>query len=127
MTEKTYVENLRVLVAEYQARLDAAAAEGRLKGKDYDVYQLRAAIGVVFGNAKDIFAYNTAILTQLQSEFKKWPGPMSVGTIFVDMAPYLRLYSNFINGYDKSLETIAKLERTSNLKGILFVRGTCVL
>jgi hypothetical protein len=115
MTEKAYVGSLRTLVDEFQKPLLKAATEGRLRGKE-DAASITRLLRRVFSNVEDILLFQQDILQQLVTEFNKWPGPMSVTQIFMDMAPKLRNYSTYVNNYDSAIEALATLSRSTNFR-----------
>lgn len=117
MTEKAYVGSLKILIEEFQRSMIKAATEGRLRGKE-DAQSIIRLLKRVFCNVEEILGIQQETLQKFVAEFNKWPGPMSVTQIFVDLAPKLRSYSTYVNNYDSAIEALATLNRTTNFREI---------
>ncbi|KAI8920077.1 hypothetical protein DFJ77DRAFT_225932, partial [Powellomyces hirtus] len=99
-TERTYVRELQNVNDVYMTRL---YKEQWLSNRDLDI---------IFGNITSILMiHNDHILPDL---IKKARAPSQpVGSLFVAIAPYMKMYSQYYNNFDASSSYIAQLESSS--------------
>jgi hypothetical protein len=101
-TELTYVFNLKTLITEYKTPL--------MKMKI--ISDNEAA--TIFGNVDMIYNINQQILNSVHAEFMKWP-ICNLGAAFKIIAPFLKTYTDYINGYDIGSQMVQDL-MSSNKK-----------
>ncbi|PRP86803.1 hypothetical protein PROFUN_05020 [Planoprotostelium fungivorum] len=110
-TEQTYYNSIKMLVDLYVKPLEDAS---RTTGKE--ILNMKQ-INAVFSNIKLIEGVNKELLTELTERLSKWTPMKCVGDIFLRFAPYLKLYTQYINNYNLSSSTITQLpEQNPKLK-----------
>jgi hypothetical protein len=64
-------------------------------------------VSSIFSNITVISDFNQEFLEKLEKEQENWPGsPVRIGRVFKDMAPFLRVYTEFTNNFQHSIDTI---------------------
>jgi hypothetical protein len=117
VSERAFLEGLWTLCSGYKRALETAIAEGSIR--DDSVAKM---IPEIFGNATDILNFNTELLLVLQEAWKKWPGQLSIGDAFLTRLEGFKIYSSYINGYDKAVVAYRNLIKKSGVKQALDVR-----
>lgn len=97
-TEKTYVKNLNTLATSFLQPISGHPKAGK-KGI---VKSILSSIEVIKG-------YNTIILQSLTVRMAKWDTKTKVGDIFLQMAEYLKAYTQYSSLYSQFLEDIDEL------------------
>lgn len=97
-TEQTYVQNLGILLTSFLQPL----MEHPKSGKKDSVKSIMANIQVIKG-------YNSIILADLTVQMENWTTRTKVGSIFIQMAHYLKAYTQYSLHYTECLEDLDKL------------------
>lgn len=127
-TEIKYVNDLRTIVEVFAEplRADASSSSGESGAKQSEVE-------AIFSNVESILLFNEELLKALSEALGPLLASMedpaasstpveaatlaSVGEIFEDLGPYLRVYTSYVNGHSRSSEThldILKRQTKSN-------------
>lgn len=69
-------------------------------------------IGVVFSNIVTIYEFNQKLLASLQERILRWSYNQKIGDIFLELAPFLRIYTTYCNNYEISTVHVEKLKKT---------------
>ena len=100
-TERTYVQDLEVLVKTYVAPLRDA-----LKNLSYGEEQFptlsASDINTLFGIVDAILKCNLSLLLKLEEDIENELD--SVGAIFTKFAPYFKMYTTYVNNHDAALK-----------------------
>lgn len=112
-TEKTYVSNLELVTKCYMEPLKALAItdEGKEKGISPQTIRL------LFSNTAILLKYNQTLLVDLQSRLTTWGRNSKLGDIFMKMASFLMIYSEYCNGYPQAIATFRELRKNEDLAG----------
>ncbi|GAM20355.1 hypothetical protein SAMD00019534_035290, partial [Acytostelium subglobosum LB1] len=103
-TEVIYVRNLEVIVHYYLKPLRT------IQPPLVPIKVLQQ----IFGHIEDLLTINRELLTSIQDRMTTWSTNKKMGDIFLKLAPYLKMYTEYCSNYDKA---IAKLkEKTTESK-----------
>lgn len=97
-TERTYVDALQTVVVLFQVPL-------RSSGID-------VATDDIFGNIELIHNLHLELLKTLEARMAEWTPLQVVGDIFVQYAPFFKLYTQYCSGYAGALDTLQALRRS---------------
>jgi hypothetical protein len=65
----------------------------------------------IFSNVELILNISNEMLQSLSDRYEKWTPNQCIGDIFLKMGPFLKLYIQYVNNYEHSLETLERLEK----------------
>ncbi|EFA85781.1 pleckstrin domain-containing protein [Heterostelium album PN500] len=99
-TEIIYVRNLEVIVQYYLKPLRA------IQPPLVSVKTLQQ----VFGHIEDLLTVNRELLNSIQDRMTTWYSNKKMGDIFLKLAPYLKMYTEYCSNYDRA---ISKLKEKS--------------
>lgn len=68
-------------------------------------------ISVVFSNILTIYEFNQKLLLSLQERLSRWSPTQKIGDIFIELAPFLRIYTTYCNNYEASTAFVEKLKK----------------
>eukprot|EP01134_Creolimax_fragrantissima_P007519 CFRG7519T1 len=116
-TEVSYVRLLRMIQLWYIKPLTAAAN----KSQEYLAPVITLdEIDKIFSNAQDLYYYHRDLLLSMQERFDKWHHEQLLGDIFLPMADtHLDAYIQYVNDYDRSIETLSALRLQPAMKRFL--------
>eukprot|EP01102_Stenamoeba_stenopodia_P020878 TRINITY_DN8286_c0_g1_i1.p1 TRINITY_DN8286_c0_g1~~TRINITY_DN8286_c0_g1_i1.p1 ORF type:complete len:670 (+),score=210.29 TRINITY_DN8286_c0_g1_i1:111-2120(+) len=103
-TEKTYVTNLKTVVEHFLKPLRECVSNKLVNISPTDVQ-------VIFSDLETIMNFNATLYATL-SERKKYIAG-TIGTIFLQMAPYLKMYTSYVNNYCTALSTLGSCQQSS--------------
>jgi hypothetical protein len=94
-TEKAYVKNLNILIDQYlkPLRLGPIAQKLGLPKED---------LNALFSNIEIILAYHQVLVMDMETE-------PDLCEVFLKNAPFLKVYTQYVSGYDKLLQVMARL------------------
>ncbi|KAJ3425089.1 faciogenital dysplasia protein [Anaeramoeba flamelloides] len=100
-TEKTYVQQLKIIIDEFLIPLK--------KTKIIDLNEIKN----IFSNIESIYGLNHRLYLDLEKrksnlETRQW------SDLFTRFIPFLKLYTDFVNNYENALETIRKNIQNNN-------------
>ncbi|KAL6069493.1 hypothetical protein QOT17_007521 [Balamuthia mandrillaris] len=102
-TEKTYVEILSRLICYYLQPIE-----------NFHKTTLRfEGILTLMKNARIIFSFNSDLLQSLDPRIQAWYPCQQLGDIFVHVAQYLRLYTQYVRDYGQALNDLRNARRES--------------
>lgn len=100
-TEQTYVSSLEELVKGYLEPFRSGSVK---IPKEVD-------IKAIFSNVEQILNLNSELLKELVKANKDaWPRTR-IGEAFMQMAPYLKIYTTYVNNFDAATETLLSCEK----------------
>eukprot|EP01117_Protostelium_nocturnum_P012808 TRINITY_DN4745_c0_g1_i1.p1 TRINITY_DN4745_c0_g1~~TRINITY_DN4745_c0_g1_i1.p1 ORF type:complete len:767 (-),score=332.45 TRINITY_DN4745_c0_g1_i1:38-2041(-) len=112
-TERAYVSVLETLIRVYVKPLEDAVQKNKaiLNAQE---------INVVFSNLKLIENVNKELLGGLAKKMENWTPTTTIGDVFLKLSPFLKLYTQYVNNYIVSSNTINHLMETNpNFKAFL--------
>eukprot|EP01103_Thecamoeba_quadrilineata_P000668 TRINITY_DN10582_c0_g1_i1.p1 TRINITY_DN10582_c0_g1~~TRINITY_DN10582_c0_g1_i1.p1 ORF type:complete len:1268 (+),score=236.37 TRINITY_DN10582_c0_g1_i1:202-3804(+) len=69
----------------------------------------------VFSNIKIIRQVALELLNRLDEAFSRWGESSTIGDIFIRMAPYLKVYSQYCDNYEHAIECLHSLQTRPNI------------
>jgi len=104
-TEVDYVRHIRSVVEGYLRPLHGANEARRRT--DQTPYCTEQEFDNIFLNLEVILNTNTTILTTLEKEMANYnPWTTCLGKVFLQIAPYLRVYTQYVNNVDNAMEVL---------------------
>lgn len=100
-TERGYVNNLEELEKRIISPLKASSHS----------FISEKEVGVLFSNLESITCLNIQILELMEERIEQWPCEGRFADIFIEKAPVLRLYTDYLNNYDRQMTVLTELEK----------------
>eukprot|EP01130_Rhizamoeba_saxonica_P017074 TRINITY_DN8114_c0_g1_i1.p1 TRINITY_DN8114_c0_g1~~TRINITY_DN8114_c0_g1_i1.p1 ORF type:complete len:996 (+),score=250.18 TRINITY_DN8114_c0_g1_i1:19-3006(+) len=95
-TEKTYINNMSTALEVYNVRLQESSEEHGISA---------ANVNAIFSNMEILLGFNQIFFTSLEGVLNDWNEESCIGEIFLEFAPYLRMYSEYSNQYSECVAT----------------------
>jgi len=111
-TERTYVEWLTICVEHFLKPL---------RGEESTVLP-QEKVNSIFSNIEDILQMNTLLLHDLEERMENWNASRCIGDLFLQMAPFLRIYSAYVSNFDDASSTLEACEKQPGFASFLKVR-----
>mmetsp|Transcript_981 Transcript_981/g.1642 ORF Transcript_981/g.1642 Transcript_981/m.1642 type:complete len:473 (-) Transcript_981:595-2013(-) len=112
-TEKTYVQGLAIILNLYHGPLEEARKNNQIELNDLDMKNL-------FPEIRTIYNYNKDLLLRLQERLEKWKWTQTIGDIFVETIPFLKMYTNYVNAYPAAISSLqTHMEADSEFKMLI--------
>lgn len=105
-TEAAYMQNLQIMIKKFQAPLLASLATPKPLLSEAD-------IKTIFGSIELIYNVNMVLLELLSAKMRNWTSRQTIGDVFVYMADWFRVYTDYINNYDQSQSTLLRCKEES--------------
>ncbi|KAF0442438.1 Dbl-likey domain-containing protein [Gigaspora margarita] len=115
-TERTYVNGLRKLVNCFLIPLREnykSAQRSILSTKPLATYE---EIASLFGNIESLLSFHELLLRYLEERYQKWSSTEKISDIFLQNAPYLKMYSAYLKGFPQSIATMERLNQERDFK-----------
>ncbi|XP_060087511.1 FYVE, RhoGEF and PH domain-containing protein 2 isoform X2 [Heteronotia binoei] len=98
-TEKAYVNRLHLLDQIFFTELMNEARSGKTIPED--------VVKMIFSNISCIYQFHSQFfLPELQKRMKNWDSNSRIGDIIQKVAPFLKMYSEYVKNFDKAVELI---------------------
>ena len=115
-TEKVYVDALFDLIANYMEPIKKAANKMGITPKQ---------ISLIFSNIAVLAQFHSLFLSDMNKN-------EDIVQVFSSLSPYLKMYSQYLNGYEKSIATINSLRDNSKFQRLLeekrdFLKGRSIM
>ncbi|XP_077190450.1 FYVE, RhoGEF and PH domain-containing protein 2 isoform X2 [Paroedura picta] len=99
-TEKAYVNRLHLLDQVFFLELMNEARGGKTIPED--------VVKMIFSNISSIYQFHSQFfLPELQKRMENWDSNSRIGDIIQKVAPFLKMYSEYVKNFDKAVELIA--------------------
>eukprot|EP00475_Leptophrys_vorax_P006006 TRINITY_DN13655_c0_g1_i1.p1 TRINITY_DN13655_c0_g1~~TRINITY_DN13655_c0_g1_i1.p1 ORF type:complete len:806 (+),score=221.61 TRINITY_DN13655_c0_g1_i1:147-2564(+) len=105
-TEKSYCHGLEILINEFQKPMT-------LKSEDLNITPKEIAL--VFSNLDAIHRFHTVMVTQLSNE-------KNMAKVFSKNADFLKMYTQYLNGYEQSIEILTQHSKNKKFQSFLAER-----
>lgn len=105
-TEGTYMQNLGIILKKFQAPLVNSLATPKPLINEAD-------IKVIFSSVEIIYNVNMVLIEKLNSKMRRWTSKQTLGDVFIYMADWLKIYTDYINNYDKSQSALLRCKEES--------------
>lgn len=109
-TERVYVEHLEFLVKEVLHPL-------RDNHKEQILTEVE--IRAIFSETESILNYNKLLLLQLEERVAKWSVSQRLGDIFLLIANFLKIYSQYCSNYNEAMRILAECKKQTKFKKFL--------
>eukprot|EP01087_Luapelamoeba_hula_P006534 TRINITY_DN1660_c0_g1_i2.p1 TRINITY_DN1660_c0_g1~~TRINITY_DN1660_c0_g1_i2.p1 ORF type:complete len:888 (-),score=159.27 TRINITY_DN1660_c0_g1_i2:4-2667(-) len=131
-TERNYVSSLQELLKDYEQPLQSFAKSVSPPESKVTLEGVKS----IFGSLPSLLPLNAELLAQLERRIEGWNEESIVGDIFLTIAPFLKMYKEYENNYDKALnlltdymadlgfaKAVEDIERVSNVRieGVLIM------
>jgi len=100
VSERAYTQSLQCLVQNYMKPLCSQASKGHFTGIEPGM------IKAIFSNVTLIQNVNTQLYSDLEARLQDWTEDSTIGDIFMDVAPYFKMYNQYGNNYQSSIEKL---------------------
>jgi len=108
-TEESYIETLNVVMKNYYEPLEKRIASGDHK---YFVESKQPMnhehLTYIFSNISTILEFNKELLQELKLRKENWSQQAMIGDIFLRLTPFLKLYTEYSNNYDRSVDLLKR-------------------
>jgi len=103
-TEKSYADGLRIMVECFHTPLSA------LVGTPKEVVTA-GDLKLLFSNCQLLYNFHRQLLAQLTERLRDYnAGATRIGDVFVEMAPFFKLYQEYVNNYDLAQKHLVELK-----------------
>eukprot|EP00467_Chlorarachnion_reptans_P001241 CAMPEP_0114513526 /NCGR_PEP_ID=MMETSP0109-20121206/15626_1 /TAXON_ID=29199 /ORGANISM="Chlorarachnion reptans, Strain CCCM449" /LENGTH=977 /DNA_ID=CAMNT_0001693423 /DNA_START=11 /DNA_END=2944 /DNA_ORIENTATION=+ len=113
-TEETYVEQLNQLIQLYIDPLRKMCHEAAQNKKNPPLDQKE--LSTLFGNIETIFSVNQHFLTELRRNKETEAQGKGIGAIFLEFAPYFKMYTDYVGNHDRATDLLAKIQKNNSRK-----------
>ncbi|XP_072050566.1 FYVE, RhoGEF and PH domain-containing protein 4-like isoform X3 [Amphiura filiformis] len=98
-SERTYVERLSLLDQAFLARIERENEKAHWFSNE--------VVKEIFSNLRSIYAFHhNFLLPDLENRLKQWEENPSIGDILRRLAPFLKLYSDYVSNFDNSMKLL---------------------
>lgn len=105
-TEVTYMQNLQIMIKKFQSPLIASLATPKPLISETD-------IKIIFGSIDLIYNVNIVLMEKLSAKVRLWNSKQTLGDVFVYMADWFKVYTDYINNYDQAQSTLLRCKEES--------------
>eukprot|EP01091_Cochliopodium_minus_P019035 TRINITY_DN7869_c0_g1_i1.p1 TRINITY_DN7869_c0_g1~~TRINITY_DN7869_c0_g1_i1.p1 ORF type:complete len:795 (-),score=251.90 TRINITY_DN7869_c0_g1_i1:677-2830(-) len=110
-SEREYLQGLNILINEYKS---AMVKKPMISDEGCQT---------IFSNVDQIYAINKELLFTIEKRLSVWSTLSTIGDIFIELGPYLKMYSFYAANYENSNHYYTKLlEKKSNVKFMESIR-----
>eukprot|EP00727_Mastigamoeba_balamuthi_P000905 m51a1_g10811 putative pleckstrin domain-containing protein (629) ;mRNA; r:23957-28159 len=103
-SERTYVEMIQLLIEAFLLPLKSAANTSE------PIINIDR-INSIFANVPDVLQINTVLLEGLESRMTNWGPSQLIGDLFLQLTPFLKLYSLYVANFDNSQTVLQQSEK----------------
>ncbi|KAM5170310.1 FYVE, RhoGEF and PH domain-containing protein 4 isoform 2-T2 [Mantella aurantiaca] len=110
-TERAYVSRLELLQT-FNTALDSEAKKGSFP---VDVPHK------IFSNILSIYSFHSSfLLPELEGRMREWSNNPRIGDILQKLAPFLKMYAEYVKNFDNAMETVKTwMERSTQFKHVV--------
>ncbi|CAG8483041.1 16848_t:CDS:2 [Dentiscutata heterogama] len=112
-TERTYVDGLRKLVNFFLIPLRENYKSAQKSILSTKPLATSEDIASLFGNIEPLLSFHEELLKFLEERYKKWSPTEKISDIFLQNAPYLKMYSAYLKGFPQAIATMERLNKES--------------
>ncbi|KAJ5076869.1 faciogenital dysplasia protein [Anaeramoeba ignava] len=107
-SEKVYVASIHTLIETFLQPL-------RKLPKLITVDQIK----MLFSQIEVIYSYNNLLLTQVEERWKNWDSNQKIGDVFLQIAAFLKTYTEYVRNYNSSINTLILLQKKKDFNRFL--------
>lgn len=108
-TERTYAKLLNIMITEFY---DPLQSKTFMKPED---------VSSLFSNCKLILNVSKTLLEELETKMKNWNSRELIGEIFIKLVPWFKLYTEYVNNYDKAIRVFTKYLKVPDFMNFITV------
>ncbi|KAG1932481.1 FYVE, RhoGEF and PH domain-containing protein [Pimephales promelas] len=111
-TERAYVTRLHLLDQVFCARLTEEAGKGAFPIE---------VVKSIFSNVGSIYTFHSEfLLPELETRMSQWDSTPRIGDIMAQLAPFLRMYAEYVINFDSAMDLIKQwMERSAQFSGVI--------
>eukprot|EP01111_Echinosteliopsis_oligospora_P009380 TRINITY_DN2731_c1_g1_i2.p1 TRINITY_DN2731_c1_g1~~TRINITY_DN2731_c1_g1_i2.p1 ORF type:complete len:611 (-),score=114.69 TRINITY_DN2731_c1_g1_i2:15-1847(-) len=124
-TEQSYVKSIQSMITLYYLPLKDDPKKYGLTKED---------LVAIFGNIETVLNLHQELSKKLEDKLSQWSNSQTIGDVFKQMAPFLKMLNTYCSNFDSALNTInflkkeqkafaSFLEKTELTEGILTLSG----
>ncbi|XP_069346163.1 FYVE, RhoGEF and PH domain-containing protein 4 isoform X2 [Eulemur rufifrons] len=112
LTERAYVNRLDLLDQEFYCKLLEEANRGSFPAE---------MVNKIFSNISSINAFHSKfLLPELEKRMQEWETTPRIGDILQKLAPFLKMYGEYVKGFDNAMELVKNMtERSPQFKAVV--------
>ncbi|XP_049738744.1 FYVE, RhoGEF and PH domain-containing protein 4 isoform X2 [Elephas maximus indicus] len=112
LTERAYVNRLDLLDQVFYCKLLEEANRGSFPAE---------MVNKIFSNISSINAFHSKfLLPELEKRMQEWETTPRIGDILQKLAPFLKMYGEYVKGYDNAMELVKNMtERIPQFKSVV--------
>lgn len=118
-SERTYYKVLVAAIEVYREALlkwvveEHPKAQGGFALLQKSVTINEETIKSIFGNLNIIRGFHQSFLDDLETRMQAWSPEQTIGDVFKQFAPFLRVYVSYSNNYRSSIDLLSKVQESS--------------
>ncbi|KAG9288300.1 hypothetical protein G9A89_021331 [Geosiphon pyriformis] len=114
-TERTYVDGLRKVVNVFLIPLRENYHKATSKNVILSTKPMASLedITALFGNIEQLLSLHEQLLKQLEERYSNWSPNELISDIFLQIAPYLKMYTTYLKSFPQALATMERLNKES--------------
>ena len=78
-------------------------------------------IDAIFSCMEIILSFNAQLYNELEKRINNWSPTQVLGDVFLTIGPYLKVYTTYVNNYNRALDTLRKLSKQGSFMKFLAV------
>jgi len=103
-TELTYMNDLSIIQDAFKKPLQASLASNRAIISSANIQSL-------FADSQTLLGLSSLLVNDLSNRLDEWNSHQMLGDIFLRFTTQLRAYTNFLNNYPVTLQTLERVRR----------------
>ncbi|CAI2161420.1 7628_t:CDS:2 [Funneliformis geosporum] len=112
-TERTYVDGLRKLVNVFLSPLRENYQRSINKILSTKPVATNDEISAIFGNIEQLLTLHEQLLKSLEERNRNWSPTQRISDIFLQTAPYLKMYIIYLKSFPQAITTMERLNKES--------------
>ncbi|CAG8447462.1 13954_t:CDS:2 [Funneliformis mosseae] len=112
-TERTYVDGLRKLVYVFYKPLQENYKRSNNKILSTKPVATNEEISAIFGNIEPLLKLHEILLKSLEERNRNWSPTQYISDIFLQNAPYLKMYVHYLTSFPQAIATMERLNKES--------------
>ncbi|KAF2077285.1 hypothetical protein CYY_001410 [Polysphondylium violaceum] len=110
-TERRYVNSLELIINVFLVPLQSTKKD----------LLSASEITTIFSNCTSLYGVHKELLESLEKRWEKWDQQQCLAECFINLSPYLKLYTQYINNFNNAISTLSECKkRDSKVKDFFF-------
>jgi hypothetical protein len=81
----------------------------------------KSEIKNIFSEIEVILNYNVMLLNELEKRMDNWSQEQIIGDIFLKITDFLKVYTQYVNNYNRAIHTMHSCEKNEKFSSFLLV------